>query len=309
MKTLRTILTAAGILAVCLTSTAQELVAYSLPLTVVNVDVSCEHELFEAGKYAPWAKELLGEDVPQKSSVTTRITSLRIYPTTENDRSAVNLAEVSGESKVAFNTLMDNGFITSISSYSAQASYEVSGSLDLHEPKGGKSLQAEAKKAAEQIKAYREQKYRIVTGDTDATYSGEALGAAIAELNRLEGELLAQFRGNARKVRQSISFQIVPEDEGIYSVLEAVPGKGLVASTGKSQVDYKIRISAQKPDLPVSNQEEQTPAKKGKKPQKIVYRIPAICTVTMIEDGNEILRTRMPISQLGVTAEYAYYNN
>ncbi len=311
MKTLRFIFLTAAAALISLPIAAQDFEAYSLPLTVVNVDVDCEHEIFEAGKYAPWAKDLLGIDVEQKNSVKTHIRNLSIYPSTENDRSAVNWADVSGEGRVAFSTLMDNGFITKISPYSARSSYNVSGDMEVSGQKGnGKTLQAEARKAAEQIRTYREQKYNILIGNTDASYTGEALGDAVREFNRLEEELLIQFKGTKRTVSQSLSFQLVPTDEGIYPVLEYVEGKGLVPASGKGSADYKIRISAEKPEVS-GNGAEQNPnqGKKGKKVQKLVYRIPAICTISMSEGSNEILRTRMPISQLGITSEYYFYNN
>ena len=58
-----------------------------------------------------------------------------------------------------------------------------------------KTLEDKAAEAAEIILSVRQERMNIAMGHTDATFSGEALAAALEELSRIEEEYLALFRG------------------------------------------------------------------------------------------------------------------
>ena len=74
-----------------------------------------------------------------------------------------------------------------------------------------KTLEQRAEEAANMILKLRQQRLQIVTGDTDATYSGEAMGAAIEELTRLEEEYMTLFFGYSETHTQKKNFDIIPE--------------------------------------------------------------------------------------------------
>ena len=76
-----------------------------------------------------------------------------------------------------------------------------------------KSADKKAAEAAETIFKLRQKRLQIVTGDTDATYSGEAMGAAIAELTRLEEEYMTLFVGYSDYNDMAMSFDVIPDAE------------------------------------------------------------------------------------------------
>ena len=69
-------------------------VVYSLPSTTLVMKVTAEHESYQAGPYAQFAKKYLGLDVRQTSGDTYKIKSIEMVPYIEADpevSAAVNL--------------------------------------------------------------------------------------------------------------------------------------------------------------------------------------------------------------------------
>ena len=76
-----------------------------------------------------------------------------------------------------------------------------------------KSEEERAAEIARIIFSLREQRMSIVTGDTDATYSGSAMEAALSEITRLEQEYLSLFIGYSEYGTQSCVFDMVPDKD------------------------------------------------------------------------------------------------
>ena len=73
-----------------------------------------------------------------------------------------------------------------------------------------KTTEVKAKEVADKIFEIRENKYKILVGDTDATYSGEAMKATIDALNKLEQDYLTLFTGYSEFGSQTASFEVIP---------------------------------------------------------------------------------------------------
>ena len=69
-----------------------------------------------------------------------------------------------------------------------------------------KSLEKKAEETAEMIFKLRQKRVEIVTGDTDATFSGEAMAATLKEIQRLEDEYMSMFIGKSVKDEQTMVF-------------------------------------------------------------------------------------------------------
>ena len=74
-----------------------------------------------------------------------------------------------------------------------------------------KSPEKKAAEAATMILSLRQSRIDIITGNTDATFSGDALRAAIDEISRLEEEYMSLFTGTRVTSTQTKSFDVVPE--------------------------------------------------------------------------------------------------
>ena len=146
----------------------------------------------------------------------------------------------------------------------------------------------------------RKQRFQIVTGDTDATYSGEAMGAAIDELTRLEKEYLTLFLGYTECQTQKMNFDVIPQagrDNQKYIAFRLSDTAGLLPADNLSGKPVVIEFVPQEiapvPEIPVGD---------PKKAPVILahYRIPAVCTVKIFQGATPLLQTRIPVYQLGV---------
>ncbi len=304
-------------------------VTYSLPSTVISLDVEAVQETFHAGPYAKFAEKYLGIRPRMKDETTVQITGLRMTPYVEADQSARYSVKAS---KKALNSsvfrLSSAGLVTfadakfadeSVWRFPVETQADFSGkgvssnltsestTLYRNEKKESaynkvsvqqnmvveKTLEQKAAETARTILQLRDQRLRIVTGDTDATYSGEAMGAAIEELIRLEKEYMTLFVGYSEYQNQTMRFDIIPErnrENQMYVAFRVSDANGLAPAdemTGKPVT------------MEIVPQDIQSPAVDGKKADVIRYRIPAVCTVKIKSGADLLLQSRVPVYQLG----------
>jgi hypothetical protein len=161
-----------------------------------------------------------------------------------------------------------------------------------------KSMEQKAAETAEMILRLRKQRLQIVTGDTDATYSGEAMGAAISEITRLEEEYMTLFTGYSEFQTQNMRFEVVPEaglESQMYVAFRLSDTAGLVPADNLSGKPIVMEITSQ----PFAEPAVSAELLKNQKEVEAYYRIPAVCTVKLMDGANLLLQSRMPIYQLG----------
>ena len=302
---------------------------YSLPSTTIVLDVEAVQERFYAGPYAKYAEKYLGIKARQKDETTFQLTQVRMTPLVEADQSRRYTLNVKkGQVDGAFLRLSSEGLISfSDAKYGEAAAWRfptdnqgdfsgkgvssnlTSGSTTLyHSGKGkasvrqdmlvGKTTEQKAAETAEMIIRLREQRLQIVTGDTDATYSGEAMGAAIAEITRLEEEYMTLFVGYSECQTQKMQFEVVPasdQENQMYIAFRLSDTDGLVPADNLSGKPVIMQIIPQEFAQTEVTAEEQ----KNKKEVLAYYRIPAVCTVKLMDGANLLLQSRMPVYQLG----------
>ena len=307
-------------------------VTYSLPSTTIVLDVEAVRESFYAGPYARFAEKYLGIKVRQKDEVKWQVTKVSLTPLVEADltkRYTVQLKKgapdlsflkLSSAGLIAFANANDPSSQTWRTPASGNGDFSTRGvssnltseatTLYRSERKDAgynkvsvqqnmvveKTLEQRAAEAAQMIIRLREQKLQIVTGDTDATYSGEAMGAAIAELTRLEEEYMSLFVGYSDYMTQHKTFDVVPvadRESQMYVAFRISDTAGLVPSDNLSGKPVVMEVVPQE-SVPVA-----TPAASAKL-QTMKYLIPATCTIK-VKDGQELLiQSRVPVYQLGV---------
>ena len=158
-----------------------------------------------------------------------------------------------------------------------------------------KTLEQKAAETAFTILDLRRQRLQIATGDTDATYSGEAMGAAIDELARLEEEYLTLFTGYSEFQTQKMKFDVVPEagrENQLYIAFRISDKNGLVPADDMTGRPVVMEIVSQNFEQP----ETETVKSKG---ELVHYRIPAVSTVKIKNGAELLLQSRIPIYQLG----------
>lgn len=308
-------------------------VTYSLPSTTLVLDVEAMRESFYAGPYAKFAEKYLGIKVRQKDEVKWQITEVSLTPMVEADLSRrYALAVKKNNPDLSFLKLSSAGLVAFADGNMGGGQtwrFPISGSADFADRGVSsnlrseattlyrnektesaysrvsvqqnmvveKSLEQKASEAAQMIVKLRQQRLQIVTGDTDATYSGEAMGAAIDELTRLENEYMSLFVGYSDFQTQSMSFDVVPSAEResqMYMAFRISDTAGLVPADNLSGKPVVMEIIPQEISRPVVG------GQNSSKGQAVNCLIPAVCTVK-VKDGSELLiQRRVPVYQLGV---------
>jgi hypothetical protein len=304
-------------------------VTYSLPMTTISLDVEAVQETFYAGPYAKYAEKYLGIKLRMKDETSVQLAQIKMTPFVEADqncRYSVNIKKgtlnpsVFSLSSAGLVTFADAKFADEtvwrfpVKSEGDFSSKGVSSNLTSeattlykNEKKESaynrvsvqqnmvveKTLEQKAAETASTILDLRRQRLQIVTGDTDATYSGEAMGAAIEELARLEQEYMTLFVGYSEFQTQKMKFDVVPEagrENQMYIAFRISDKSGLVPAddmTGKPVVLEIIPQTFAQSQLKSANAEV------------VKYRIPSICTVKIKNGADLLLQSRVPVYQLG----------
>ena len=316
-------------------SDPQGSLTYCLPSTVINLEVEAMQEKFYAGPYAKFAEKYLGIKVRQKDETSYQLVQVNLTPAVEPDQSARHQLSVDkgkidasflklssaglvsfsdaaagGETKWRFPARTTGDFSNKGVSSNLTSEATVLYKNDRKESEYNKvsvqqnmivakTPEQKAAETAEMILDLRKQRLQIVTGDTDATYSGEAMAAAIDELTRLEKEYLTLFTGYSETQMQKMNFEVIPDSEREsqrYIAFRLSDTAGLVPADNLSGKPVVLELIPQE----IVSVEE--PAASKKPSVLAYYRIPAVCTVKLIEGVNVLLQTRVPVYQLGVTS-------
>ena len=319
----------------------QGVLSYSLPATDIVLEVEAVQENFYAGPYARYASKYLGIDVRQKDSQSYTVSKVSMTPYVEADLSRrFSLDAGDGKMNAAFLKLTSMGLVAvsdgslgdaRVWRFPSPAARDFSGvgltsnlaseSATLYQNVKNESAysrvavrqeviveKSEEKRAAEtaaMIFDIREKRYQIVTGDTDATYSGEAMGAAVAELTRLEKEYMSMFTGYSEYQTQKMTFEVVPQgdrENQLYVAFRISDSAGLLPPDNISGKPVILEVTPQ-PVVPVSGGEEKSSGK-SRENGFVTYRIPAICTVRLTDGMNVIFQSRVPVYQLGVESTF-----
>ena len=324
-KVLRITLLGSLLLLGSLAARAQEN-AYALPRTGITVQVEVRQEIFFAGPYAAYAHRFLNMDALQEDAVTTQVVRASLLPRTEADPSAWYVCEGDGS---ALLTLSSQGLVslggvktqpeglewrfppipsadytrsglTAPQKEETRTEYEVvqTDTADVLVPIEqkilvDKTLAEKAEEAADFILHVRQERLNIASGNTDASYAGDALRAALQELDRAEQEYLALFRGYTRVRTFRTSYEVMPVPGVLRYQVFRLTEEG-PTEDGVKGIPYYLDLVPE----PVPEEDPVDRSKRGKGPV-VRYRIPAVCQVRLTEDGRPLLQTRIPVYQLG----------
>lgn len=305
-------------------------VSYALPQTTITLEVEAVRESFHAGPYAKFAQKYLGVNARQEDQQTCVLSSVRMTPKIEADQNnrffitpdkgAMSFLLLTSQGLIAVNDgsfgngaewrftsqaegdFSDKGVSSNLTSEATTLIRGVDGnrvavqqSMVVQKP-----LEQRAKEAAEMVFELRKKRVQIVTGDTDATYSGEAMGAALSEIAALEKEYMSMFVGYSDFQTQKMKCDVVPvkdQKSQTYVAFRISDSEGIVSADNVSGKPYLLELVPQ----PVSQASGKGSSAKG---AVAVYRIPAICAVKLTDGVNPILQDRVAVYQLGVESYF-----
>lgn len=307
-------------------------VIYSLPQTTVSIEVKARREAFTAGPYAQYAQKYLGIAARTQNGTTYTVTEVNIRPYIEADprsRYTVNLPD---KSSVTFLQICAQGLVAMADNYTGQPAtwrftpqagaqryegtdplgnlgvesttlYKVVKSGDQYEKVPvtqehvvEKSPDRKAADAAAVIFDLREKRQQIITGDTDATFSGEALKAAVDEITRLENLYLSLFYGVTEVSKTVRTFDVTPttfNKNQSYTAFRLSDTHGLLPASSSEGKIYTLEFKVE----PLSKPE--AASDRSKDAVTIHYRIPAVTQCRLMQGAELLVETRIPVYQLG----------
>lgn len=323
MEMMKRIFAAAALL-LPLSLPAQE-IPYALPSTSITVKVEVRQESFFAGPYASFAKRMLNMSVRDQDAISSELTRVELIPRVEADTdtwltcdqesaallslSAQGLVSLGGTAApVSWRFLpvlradfSDKGLTVPEKEVMETIFKEMptdTGMVTIpveHKILVEKTLEDKASDAADMILQVRRERLNIASGNTDANFSGESLKAALQELDRIEEEYLALFRGYSVVRKEVFTYEVLPSPsvpQQCYLVFR-LTDEGPVTE-GLEGIPYYLELQAEG-TLP---EPDATERKKVK--GMVRYRIPQVCKVRFTCDSLPILQTRLPVYQLGV---------
>jgi hypothetical protein len=160
-----------------------------------------------------------------------------------------------------------------------------------------KSVERRAEEAAALIFQLRSKRVEIITGETDATFSGAALGDAVKEITRLEEEYLSLFLGKSTFSTQAMQFDVHPiasQARQAYIAFRLSETEGLVPASNVSgrPIVLELKNDSAQPSPSVVPDA-------SKSAVKLFYRKPLAMQLSLT-DGQEVLvQSRVLVYQLG----------
>lgn len=318
---------------------------YALPKTTLTLKVTAEKETFLAGPYAQYARKYLGNDARMEDAVTYSVKAIDMVPYIEADLDNTYTVSLSAKdaSSSGFVQMCSQGVIALSDSYTGKEDawrFPSLASNDRFNGKEGsgnlttstttlyrtektaegfrrvavqqsevveKSLEKKAAEAAQTIFNLRKSRIQIITGDTDATFSGEALKAAIDEITRLEEEYLTLFYGISERSLQTMQFDVTPDaanSRQMYVAFRISETDGLLPSDNLAGRPVVMQITA--PQVREAPASDASGRKSQSARKQIYYRIPATSTVRILDGEEMLLQSRVPVYQLGSTASVTF---
>lgn len=315
-------------------------VVYSLPMTTLHIQVEAEREVFTAGPYARFAQKYLGLEARQQDQTQYRIVQVQVRPYLEADPAqtfmvnltgvknpAANFAQFSAqglivlfdsyvgkEEKLRFasqtkSEFTDKGVSSNLTQEQTtlyRAEQSASGLVRVAVPQSQmveKSLEKRAEETAATIFKIRNKRLEIITGETDATFSGAALGDAVKEMSRLEEEYLSLFLGKSATTTQTMQFDVQPvasQARQTYIAFRLSDTQGLVPASNVGGRPIVLELK----DESGQWQAPSVVPDAGKSAVKVFYRKPRAMQLSLV-DGQEILiQSRVLVYQLGQTLSF-----
>ncbi len=306
-------------------------VVYTLPRTVIRVNVSAVKEIFQPGPYCDYAEQMLGiTDVRKKAETKWIIDDINIETYSEPDPDQVHKALGDAASLLS---LSENGCLTGINT--SAANDEVSKMINTNRvgqrntfDQGNEfsyftdtpfytpgdstnnfrpmrvSTETKMAEAAKRVLDSRRFQYDIAAGMMDEFHpDGEAYKVSLKELKKMEEDYLSLFIGKSDYQKGTFSFDYVPgktpgKAEVIFRISEE---NGIVPPSDLSGKPVMIEFETDK-----NLAQKFADGAKSDNPNAgesgIYYRMPGQATIKIINDLNVVATARTTIAQFGEIA-------
>ena len=314
---------------------------YSLPKTVIKIQVKLSYIVTIPGDYCLYAEDLLGiKNVPTVITKEWKIDSLILSYSFEADQSETYIVKFSNNTiPPDYFTLLNNGFIVNLN-------YKIfNNKIDLKNPdikpqlylnptfepfktniidttyrvvlkdsilvkvpvvkfrSEKKTIEERAHNAAEIISKIRRRKFEMITAEDEPLAQEGSLRYAFSELNKFESKYLELFIGHKDTQRFELSFYYVPVDSVMdKEVTLFYFSKEKGISSNKEQNSVPVLLSIT--NIPNADNVKSFSNKINTNSKCLFYKIPSTCTVSLKIDEQYILNNKIPIFQYGYILPY-----
>jgi len=294
-------------------SGSPEGIPYTLPKTVLVVEVTTECTQQTPGPYCQYAERFLGiTDVCQTEITSNEIVSVSIYTKpVPDDQNTYLIVQESKSKNPATIELTPEGFLSSINgdlsekninkkSHDANRSnlskpYEtMESSIVTREMQQSTSTAKIAELAALELFNIRDARVNILTQDVDKGPSdGKSYELVLSELNRIERYYTELFTGKRNVSKKVTTFEVDPASVNESTLFRFSQIKGIVdkADLGGSPVNIKI----QKEGALANNAQDS----KNAKSVGLYYRIPGKAKITIADGKKTFCEKEIMVAQFG----------
>ncbi len=262
-----------------LVATAQDIPTKKDALTI---ELTIEKESLVTGPYARYAQQYLGVIAPLNNRVSHKIVGAKISKTNSNTQN-INISQQSAD--INFNDMGLEPIVTVGGDYSINRTSS-----------SEKSLQEMAVSASQAIFNLRKRRYEVITGELQDAY-GAGIGAAVAEMTRLEQQYVALFLGKKAVTREVHTFSVLPSsDKSSYVLCRFSEQDGVIDILGSSGQQLVMTVVPENSIEPiVINKEE---IQKNEAIPTAQFHMEWV-TATIILDGSILANAMFELPQFG----------
>lgn len=286
--------------------------AYSLPQTVVNVEVEATRITAKRGAYYKYAEKYLGvQEIITEDVEYWEMNNVHVYPTAIADKENSYLVKFKGGNPTSM-YLTPEGVLWSVN---------MEPSIDLSQPKARKEEPAKqqptnpyysvlseeqlsagstakmAEVAAKQIYRIRESRLNLVTGDVDQLPAdGESFKLIMKQLDEQEAALTQMFLGTTQRetIRKTVQFIPGVTDERIilfrFSKYMGIVGEDNLGGV-PVYLSFKVIENLKQTD---GEQKKEKDKNKG-----VAYIMPGKGSFTLTSGSKTIAEQEFQVAQLG----------
>lgn len=291
-------------------------VAYTLPVTAVDITIEAEFTRCEPGEFYKYALKYLNISDPiSEPSVSARVKSVTISTHGVPDPDKRYLLTLKS-TRPTFVVIDENNVPLSINTERvldvAQPSLPVSheaAPTPLETPAARQVITQEmlqshssakrAELAAEQIYALRQSRTDLITGQAEQMPpDGNAMKIVMDNIDAQEQALTAMFTGTKSISTEVHTFTIVPEGDIKDKIIARISAtKGIVDADDLSGFPVYLTVrETQRGEMPINEKGETLPFPKG----GIAYTIPGQAVVTVSASGRELASKEVELAQSGI---------
>ena len=288
---------------------------YSLPKTVIVVEVKTKKIIETPGIYSLYAERYLGlSKVCQEEAVRYEIAGIHLSTKAVPDLQNAYVIST-GKSKNTFAIqLTPEGFLKSIGNSECEKremdtkekplkpickdKYQsLETSVVTQEMQQATSTAKMAELAAAQIFSFRDTRINLLTQDLDKTPAdGRSYEIILSELNRMEKYYRELFTGKSLETVEKTTFEYDPQKNGEEILFRFSKLKGLVEKTnlGGDPVFINLqKVAGTMADI------AKTPAENNKNTYSVYYRIPGKAQIKVTDGVTVFCNQAIPVAQFG----------